>query len=230
MSKTISINVHKNAKPYSSLIEILNHLMDENNLNIAQLSKNTGLAFTTVKRLCSDPKCNPTLGSIEKIAEFFGVRTTELLGLEPLNGKAKGYRPNFSAWSDVPLISLRHLLKWPNNKNEITSSEASQFVKTDLEISEKTFALKAADETLEPKFSSGTILIFDPEKECKNKDYVVLHSKGKELPQIRQLLIDGSDKYTKIINPEFSNAHPTKLEKNTFSVLGVLVQAKINYF
>lgn len=230
MSKVIPIA--SNAKKEGvSLMIVLNSLMEKNGLSMAQLSKNTGLAFTTIKRLCTDPACNPTLGSVEKIAEFFGIRQTQLMGIEPIDGDGiNGYQPNFQTWENIPIISLQQLIRWPNNIDEIRSAKLTQFVKTDLEVNEKTFALKAMDETLEPKFSSGTILIFDPDKDYKNKDYVVLLIQGKELPQVRQILIDGPDVYMKTINPEFSGNRPVKLEKKAFTILGVLIQAKSNYF
>lgn len=230
MSKVILI-ASNSKKEDVSLMIVLNSLMEKNGLSMAQLSKNTGLAFTTIKRLCTDPLCNPTLGSVEKIAEFFGIRQTQLMGIEPIDGDGtNGYQPNFQTWENVPIISLQQLIKWPNNIDEIRSEKLTPFVKTDFEINEKTFALKAMDETLEPKFSSGTILIFDPNKDYKNKDYVVLLIKGKKLPQVRQILVDGPDVYIKTINPEFSSNQPVKLEKNSFAILGVLIQAKSNYF
>ncbi len=225
---TLSSNSKSEATP---LMVVLNSLMEKNNLNMAQLSKNTGLTFTTIKRLCADPACNPTLGSIDKIAKFFGVKSTQLMGIEPINSDAAtGYHPDFSGWVNIPIISQQQLLSWPNQIDEIRASKSTQFVKTDLEINEKMFALKATDESLEPKFSAGTVLIFDPEKQYRNKDYVALHIHGKELPQIRQIFIDGSDIYIKTINPEFSGNQPTKLDKNSFMILGVLIQARSNYF
>lgn len=223
---TLTLPAKKESAPLTS---VLNDLMEKNGLNMAQLSKNTGLAFTTIKRLCTDSTCNPTMGSLEKIAEFFGIKATQLMGIEPIINETNGYRPDLFAWENIPIITLQQLVLWPKNIEEIRASTSTQFVKTDLEVNENVFALNAMDESLEPKFSSGTTLIFDPTKHYKNKDFVILLLKAKELPQIRQIFIDGPDVYIKTINPEFSGNYPVKLEKNSFSVLGVLIQAKFNY-
>ena len=213
----------------SSLRQVLNKLMRQTNTNINQLSKNTGISNTTIKRMCTDPDCNPTLTSISKIAEFFGITPNQLIGKELLLQEQLGYKPNFEQWIPVPILNLDQVVRWPSNLEEIKEAQKTKYVKTDLEINERVFAIIAQDESLEPKFSMGTILIFDPEKIPKNKDYILFLSEDKNLPQFRQILIDGSDWYTKIINPEFSQGSPIPIDKNKNRILGTLIQAKSNY-
>ena len=203
--------------------------MKQNNINVSQLSKNTGLTNTTISRICSDPASNPTISSLERIADFFNVTPNQLLGRDPLPNNINNCSPNFSAWENIPIITLKQAIKWPNNIEEVRENESTNYILTDIDIAEDYFAIIAEDETLEPKFSQGTILIFAPNKEVKNKNYVIMHDENKSLPQIRQILIDGSDMYTKTINPEFSPNGPVKINHENIKVLGVLVQAKANY-
>lgn len=213
----------------TQLMDVLNRLMDKTHTNISQLGKSTGLANTTIKRMCTEPDCNPTLISITKIADFFGITPNQLIGTEPLPEDNIGYYPNFEKWTKIPIIDLSLAIDWPNNIEEIKELPNPKYVLTDIEINEKVFAIIATDETLEPKFSEGTILIFDPTRTPKNKDYVIVLNEEKELPQFRQLLVDGSDMYVKTINPEFSDGSLAKLNKNKSRILGILIQAKSNY-
>lgn len=227
MSKVIDI---AKIKPLSTarLMEVLNSLMKKAHVNINQLSKNTGLANTTIKRMCTDPECNPTLDSITKISAFFDITPNQLIGAEPIDQDTSSYRPNLENWHRIPILSLTEAVQWPKNIEEIRAQNTNT-VLTDREIHEETFAVIAADETLEPRFSEGTILIFDPKRTPKNKEYVMLLAQDKELPQFRQVFIDGPDIYTKTINPAFAENTPTLLKKGNSKILGVLIQAKANY-
>lgn len=227
MTKIVSIAQINNTQ--TRLMDVLNHLMEKTNTNINQLSKNTGLANTTIKRMCTDPKSNPTLDSITKISQFFQITPNQLIGSEPLSNKTACYQPNFGDWDSVPIINLNQAIHWPNNIEEIKTQQSIKYVFTDIGINEEFFAVTAADETLEPKFSEGTILIFDPTRTPRNKNYVLLLNSEKSLPQFRQILIDGPDMYARTINPTFSETGLTMLEKNRFNILGTLVQAKANY-
>lgn len=223
------VNISKTKSDQAQLMDVLNTLMEKTNTNVNQLSKNTGLANTTIKRMCTDPDSNPTLDSIIKIAGFFGITPNQLIGAEPVPNETTKYHPSFENWDRVPIINLTQVMSWPKNIEEIKKNASTKFVLTDIGIHEEVFSVIATDETLEPKFSEGAILIFDPTKTPKNKDFVILFSQGKDLPQFRQILIDGPDIYARTINPEFSEATPVRLEKNKFKILGVLIQAKANY-
>ena len=51
------------------------------------------------------------------------------------------------------------------------------------------------------------------------------------LPQFRQILVDGPDQYLKPINPDLAQITPfAPIKNNEFKVLGVIVQAKIDFF
>lgn len=213
-----------------SLVQVLEKLMKENDLNISQLSRNTGLSNTTIKRMCTIPDSNPTVSSVEKLAEFFGVRTSQLLGFEPLNQhETQQYFPNFDHWNKVPLITLEQTLQWPNQDNP-HEDVCSKYVKTDLEISDKAFSLSVGDSSLEPRFSEGTIFVLEPDKEPKNKDYVLVLINQKSLPQFRQIFMDGPDWYLKPINPDLAQITPFfSLENKAFKILGVIIQAKMEF-
>lgn len=223
------LKLDKQKPGQSNLIDVLRKLMQNTNTNANQLSKNTGLAHTTVKRICSDPESNPTLDSIRKIADFFGVSANQLIGDEPLTCDQNSYRPDIDQWSKVPILTIQESISWPKNIEEIKQNENTKFVMTDINIAEETFAVITTDDTLEPKFSPGTILIFSPSKPVKNKDYVMVLLDGKELPQFRQILVDGPDKYAKTVNPNFPENALLKLEKDKYRIFGVLIQAKSNY-
>lgn len=224
------VKIARETKSNVSLASILCQLMNSTNTNVNQLCKNTGLAHTTIKRMCSDPDCNPTLFSIEKVASFFGITPNQLIGITPLNQEESSYLPNVVCWDRVPILKYSQVVEWPKNLESVRESADTQYVMTDISVGETVFAISAQDESLEPKFCNGTILIFDPLKPVNNKDYILFIQNGKLLPQIRQALIDGPDTYAKSINPIFQNDTPVLLDKTQVRIMGVLIQAKSNYY
>lgn len=208
------------------LSHVLKKLMRESRVNMSQLSRNTQLGNSTIRRMLTAPDCNPTVHSLEKIAHFFGINTTQLLGQEPLPNQTRGYKPNLEQWVNVPVLALEEVVTWPEKSG--TSDGQRRYVKTDLNVSENVYAILGEGESLEPKFSEGTVLIFDPDKKPRNKDYALLLGEGKELPQVRQLLLDGADIYAKTINPTLSAGAPLLLSSQT-KILGILLQAKSNF-
>jgi SOS-response transcriptional repressor LexA len=223
------INLSKAKMPQAHLMSVLNKLMEKTQININQICKNTGLAQNTVKRMCTDINSNPTLDSLTKVADFFGVSPNQLLGIEPLPDEANSFIPNFEKWDKIPILSLTQVVDWPKNIDDIKSEISTKYVLTDIEINEETFALIVSDEALEPKFSDGTILIFDAKRSPKNKDIVILIIDEKKLPQFRQILMDGDEMYSKTINPNLPGSGSVRLEANKFTIFGVLIQAKSNF-
>lgn len=223
------IPILKNQSEPQPLIKVLNHLMRKANISVHQLSKNTGLSNTTVKRMCFDPDSNPTLASITKISEFFNITPNQLIGVEPLESENIAYHANFNAWTNVPLISLKQAALWPNNIETIKESSEIRFIKTDVQTNEHVFAIIEKEGALEPRFPEGTILIFDSERTApQNKDFVLLISKNKDLPQFRQILIDGSDMYVKSVNPEIKD-FPTLIDPSTTKIIATLIQARSDF-
>ena len=208
---------------------VIGRLLQRHNLSINQVSKGTGLSNTTLKRLCTDPDCNPTWSSITTLSEFFGVTPPQLMGLEPFPNMAMGPFANRSYWVSVPVLSLTQVMQWPTLRNQLEKDEHTSFVKTDLNVSQHVFSIRATDESLEPKFSAGTALIFDPDRTPRNKDFVLFLGQGKSLPQIRQVFADGPDLYVRAVNPEFPQAAVASFDPAVDRMIATLIQSKTDY-
>ena len=221
----------RNSKTSFSVAQVLKKLIDDNHLNVSQLSKNTGLSNTTIKRMCTEDEANPTLSSVEKLADFFGIKASQMLGLEPLTTQNTGYFPKTEFWNNVPLLTLEESLFWPENEKSIKENKLTQYAKTDIDISDKTFAIIAKNGTLEPRFPDGTVLIIEPDRTPKNKDFVLVLINSKKLPQFRQIFVDGSDYYVKAINPDMANVNQLEpINFKCFKLIGIIIQAKIEFF
>src|ERR1700730_4201865 len=94
--------------------------MTEARISASQLSKNTGLPTTTIKRIRSNANANPTLVSLLPIAAFFRISLSQLIGEEdiPANIIKGTFSSNQKLWTRVPIITWEQAILW----NEKTHS------------------------------------------------------------------------------------------------------------
>ena len=115
----------------------------------------------------------------------------------------------------VPIISWEDAINWLHNKKNIAVLDN---VLSDAKGSSNTFGLIVDDDLL--GFIKGTILIFDPEKSPKHKEYALVKKNNHELPLVKQILIEHDHTYLKPLNT-FSQTMPFD---NNFESIGVLIQ------
>jgi len=194
--------------------QILNRLMAEKNIRVAELARRINLPQPTIHRISTGVCEHPHLSSLEPIANFFSITINQLKGHEPIY------------WLDhiskVPLLSWGDVLIWQANKNQIKDVE---LILTDANVGRMGYALKMQDSSMDPVFPKNTILITDPEKISKDRSFVIAKLRNHPEAIFRQLLIDTGDRYLKSLSPDFDQYKMTKLCDDD-EILGVVVQAK----
>lgn len=195
------------------------HLMKQHNTNMTHIYKETGVPITTIQRICKNPAANPTLASLIPIADFFSITLAQLIGEDPLPN-AKPTKNSAMRWSHVPIISWEQATHWP----ELSFTDANcPHVATELMVTEKSFALKVADDHLE-NFHRGSIIIIDTQLTPSNRDYIIVHKSGSAHATLKQVLLHENDTYLKPLNSDFK----TTLMDESYTVLGVIIQVRMN--
>jgi len=194
--------------------QILNRLMTEKKIRVAELARRVNLPQPTVYRIATGACEHPHLSSLEPIASFFSISVDQLKGHEPIS------------WLDhvskVPLLEWGDALNWLINKDKMSNNE---FILTDAAVGKAGFALKIKDASMDPVFPKNTILITDPEKQAKDRSYVIAKLANYSEMIFRQLLIDAGDRYLKPLSPDFDQYKMTHLN-NDDKILSVVVQVK----
>lgn len=78
-------------------------------------------------------------------------------------------------------------------------------IATGVPVNRHTFALRVVNDSMEPEFKEGMILIVEPELDALPGDYVIAKNSHEETT-FKKLVKDGADWYLKPLNP----AYPTK--------------------
>ncbi len=215
-------NVVSAARP--KINEILRKLMSEMRITEAELARRTGTPQPTLHRILSGSTRSPRGESLSRLANFFSITISQLIGDDPLpNERIPGtHNPNVRSWASVPMISLEDVLAWPSIKETMQETNWSSWTTTDVDITADTYAISVRNETLNPRFPQGTVLIVDPTVRAEDRDYVVVQTQGQRIATVKQLLLDGQDMYLKPLNPEFQ----TTMLGGEHTILGVVLQAR----
>lgn len=207
-----------------SMSTILKGLMAELGINESELARRTGIGQPVVHRICSGETDNPKVATLSPIANFFAISISQLIGDEPLPmDRIPGtFNPDAQGWRQIPLLDWEQILVWPNLNKK---SGPLPTVSTDMELSQHAYAVAVRDTTMEPRFPEGTVLLIDPDLKPNNLDFSIIHVDGHDLPNFKQVLIDGEHTILKPLNPDFK----TLLLSKPHTFLGVMVQSRMDF-
>lgn len=201
------------------LNQILSRLMNANKVSLTALHRNTGVAIPTLKRLQSDPTCNPTIATLLPVANFFGITLNQLIGKEKILSDKIEFIEKKASWLEVPIIQWSKIMDWCDHK--IITSEIN--ISTDAEVGANPYALIINhDDWITSGFLKDSVLIIDSELKATHKDYVIVCKAAQDLPTLKQIIIDEDRICFKSLNPYFS---ATPFDEN-HRVLGVVIQIK----
>lgn len=209
------------------LHEVLEQLMQEVNINEAELARKTDIPQPTLHRILSGATKSPRGSSLAPLANFFSVTINQLMGVDELpEDRIKGtHNSRIYGWTPVPLISWKQAALWEKFQQDLRGQTWTDWSSTDLTTSDSTFALRVKGDAMAPSFIEDTTLIIDPEVAPKNRDYVIVALAGGESANFRQLLVDGDDKYLRAVNQEFRTMQLDKGNK----IIGTVVQSRMDF-
>lgn len=216
----IEVNSH-------GLREILNQLMLECDLDDAKLSRQTGVPASTISRLRLSSSANPTAASLRPLAKFFEISISQLLGDEPLPNHLNGPAPSFSNTTRMlPVIDWTWIGEWlpGDGVSETKKTEMpSQWISTEREMSEKSFAVQIPTERFGLFLRKGSVILVDPLKAHRDGDLVLVKTPQENIISLRQILMEGQAYYLRSVNPEIKGTLPLK---EPFEIFGVVVETR----
>lgn len=213
------------AKKYLRLGSVLKRLLFDRGMKPIDLAREVNIPPPTIHRLLTGKSTRPYGSSLQPIADYFSLSVNQLLGEEPL--------PNQSC-DDINKTQLRKihtlpLIPWENLQSlEYADKSNYNSIPFTGKISESSYATIMNDSSMDPLFSFGTILIFDPKKIFKDRSYVLAQFHDSGLIVFRQLLIDLEFKYLKPLNPDLSSFQMRLLSEKD-KIIGTLIEARHLY-
>lgn len=131
-------------------------LMEKAQISEHELSRRTKVKQPIIHRLLSGENNNPKLLTIKPIADYFMLSVSQFIGEKEIESIWTGLTNKaHHGWVEVPLSNYREI----KNRNLKTRD----FVVTEANVSKSSFAYYIEDQSMEPLFPSGCIVIVDPE-------------------------------------------------------------------
>ena len=181
----------------TSISQTLKLLIKNQSVTVTELARQVNIAQPVIHRMVTGETKDPKVGTLQPIADYFNISLDQLIGNQPLPnniGESDSLRKTIS----VPVIEWNQVTE---QAHERTTN--NHYIPTNLNISEKSFALEMEDTTMRPTFPEGSILIFDPTLEAQDKDFVLLQLKNQKKATFKQLLFDGETVYLNSLNTSF---------------------------
>jgi phage repressor protein C with HTH and peptisase S24 domain len=110
---------------------------------------------------------------------------------------------------------LDQSLPWENYYPLVVWPEIPEFCEEDATI----FTAKVPDDTMEPEFQEGEVLLISPRSNAKHNDFIIVGTKIGSAPVFKQLIVQCSDRYLKPLNPRY----PLELVESELHVYGVVI-------
>lgn len=207
--------------------EILKLLMFKKDIRTAELAREVNIPQQTLQRIVSGMTPNPHMSTLVPLARYFSISIEQLRGLEPISGlEISPSYSNYPGLSSIAIIQWTEVTQWQAQIDQPTTRYDKIF--TDAQVGPKAFALRTKDSSMSPIFPENTILVVDPEKEAKDRQYVVVKLRDQMEATFRQLLVDLGNFYIKPLSPDFNQFPMIKLTPED-KICGVVVQARRDY-
>jgi len=184
-----------------------------------ELARRTGISQQIINRILSGENANPKIATLSPIAKYFTLSISQLIGEERTN--APSINPSPLGWQEIPLFSWDKLHQI--SFDEILMTDQPKML-VDIQASTSTFAVKLEENSMEPKFAAGTLLVFDFEKSPLNRDFVLVQLDEYNV-QFRQIVFKNNRQYIKCFNPNHKDYKISLLNKQARH-LGTLVQSR----
>lgn len=200
---------------------ILNILLTSFGINESELSRKINVPRATINRLVSGRTPDPRASTLNAIADYFNVSVDQLLGKQPLfTNENKNLFSTVSA--SLPVIDIQETKNWETVIGKIKPEKHFDWIMIDPSIEKGHFAIRVQGESMWPQFQEKTLLIIDPMREPKNRDFVLAYIKENNEIIFRQFIVEGKYKFLKAINSIF----PTIQIGNFDKIIGVVIQMR----
>ena len=215
------------AKKYQQLSKILKKLLFDKEMKCVDLAREVNIPQPTIHRLVSGKSTRPYKSSLQPIADYFSITVDQLIGEEAIATSNDVIHDKKT--EKTIILKKIPLIQWKAISNFLAAENVtSQDLAVTYKISDQAFALIMSDSSMEPLFPKGSILIFDPEIEPQDRNFILVKSQASGSYFFRQLLIDMGYKYVKSLNPDLSTSKLHLLNQED-KIIACLVESRNNY-
>ena len=194
-------------------------MIRKNNMTEAELAQETGIPQPTLNHILTAKTRRPRKDCLKTLASYFSITISQLLGTEPQDSLASS-----RDITRLPVVGWNSIV---DKVNGMLNCDIVAQTVCDYPVSDASFALMMNDTSMQPLFPRNTVLIFDPAKEPRDRDFCLYYVKKAGIVLCRQLIVDGNKLLLKALNQDLEEFLRPVDKEDRF--LAVLVQSKFNH-
>ena len=199
--------------------ENLKHLLKQEGISENELSRRLGIAQQVINKIISGANQNPKISTLMPIANYFNIALHNFIETPIANIQNQN---NLSKTNKIPYLDFREI-KTLGVEEAILVTQ--KYISADFSDKKDYFATSMYDNSMEPKFPKGTILVFEKTEEAFSGDFCLLKGDNNHY-MFRQILINSMDKkFIKCLNPTGDAFDAIPLPVN-FYVLATLLESR----
>jgi len=171
----------------------------------AALGRKAGVSQSTISRM-ERGEVDSQSDNVRRVAEALGIAPSRLLDptaegdhgslAAAIPGRAEGLRA-------VPVISLVQAGAFGETVDPYQPGDGSAWLICPAHCGPGTFALKVNGESMEPRYHNGDIIFVDPDISAAQGSDVIVRLENSNEATFKQLVVEGSRRYLKPLNPRF---------------------------
>ncbi|HEX2549652.1 MAG TPA: XRE family transcriptional regulator [Gammaproteobacteria bacterium] len=200
-------------------------LKTHGDLSLSDLARETRIPQPTLHHIVEGKTKKPRRQALQSLADFFSISVSQLTGSIPFSPILSESIKTSLKISTVPLIKWEDAKDWQRSKNDL--SRFDEIILKN-QIDKNAFALRLLNSSLEPLFQEQSILIFDPSKNAKDRDFVLVFLANSESLIFNRLFIDNNKYYIKEDKHD-GNVMLTKLNFSQDKIIATLIEARLQF-
>lgn len=208
-----NIVLESNKSPFG-IASNLKKLMERANISEHELSRRTSVKQPIIHRLLSGNNQNPKLLTLKPIADYFMLSVSQLIGEKEIESVWSGLTSkDHQGWVEVQL----------SNYHQIKSRDGLIIPKsiiTENNVSRNAFAFYIVDQSMEPLFPEGCMIIIEPEIKPLHNNYILVKTNNDET-LLRNFLSISGENYINPLNSKFGTIVKISSEHE---ILGTVVR------
>ncbi len=203
--------------------EFLRGKREAKGMSLRGAAKTSGISHVHIRDI-EEGRKSPSFDKVMKLLRAYMVDTNEFLretgylpqNVEPLETESL-YR--------IPVISWTIAEKLDNVRYSLRQEDAEEWIACDVQ-GQNVFALKVMDDSMQPEFLEGDIIIVSPHEIPGHDDFVIIkNSHG--ATAFRQLKRYGKTQILHPLNPKYPDTEFSG--RHQFKVVGKVVEKKKRY-
>ena len=203
--------------------EFLRGKREARGMSLREAAKTTGISHVHIRDIEEGAK-SPSFDKVMKLLQAYMVDTNEFL-------RETGYLPQnvepleTESLYKIPLISWIVAEKLDNVRYSLEHADVEEWITSDVG-GQNVFALRVTDDSMQPEFHEGDIIIVSPHEIPDHDDFMIIKNR-QGTSAFRQLKRYGKTRVLHPLNPkypdmEFSGRH-------RFKIIGKVVEKKKRY-